>query len=414
MPSKKKGFKSNSTAVGYTLGSGDMPDPTRVNLWMPTPRPRPTITFITTAKNPRVVFLPDDPSWSPPDPYPDPVIHKTAGGAIADPPAAETTTTDANLERRPTFRIKAWGNQVVIDKQTFSAGPGTEVVAVDGGLFTIYPNAVVGEGGMITKPPPVPTELSVPTPECGMVGGLNVVLSGSRLIIDGVAMKIPLYTTTTMISGQTVVISPNSITGGTDVFRFGLTQPPPEPEIVVDGGEMLTAIGKNVVVLHETTITYGPGIPPLTEVVNDDTITIGPAGVVVHGVTLGGPAAGVNETRLDIVGGATIIRVAPDILVINGRVFTLGLDTPLTTTEIGGQLFTIGPYGVAVSTTNMTLPFGPAVVGIIVPSGTWLSHFPKETNPIKEDKDSSSPTHQWSMSRSGIAVSIAIGVLIFV
>ncbi|KAG5976547.1 hypothetical protein E4U55_007295 [Claviceps digitariae] len=413
------GSNSNSWKLIYTVGTGHLPSPTQIQLGMPPPvLPRPTITFITTDKNPAVVFPFDTPpasSQGPNDPYPDPVIHKSVAAAGTIRTGTETTTPDADVQqRRPTFHIVARGNQVIINRETFWPGPGvTAVVRVDGGLFTIYPDAVVGEGGIITKPPPAPTELSVPTPECGVVGGLNVSLSGSELVIGGVAMKIPLYPTTTMISGQRVIISPNVITVGTSVFRFNLTQPPPESEVVVDGGEMLTAIGKTVVVLHQTTITYGPGIPPLTEVVDDDTITIGPAGVVVHGMTLGGPSAGANETRLEIVGGATITRIAPSILVINGHVFTLGPDVRLTTTEIGGELFTIGPFGVAVSTLNMTLPFGPSVVGDIVPTGTWLSHFPKETDPNTDDKDSSSPTFRWSMSRSGFTVCIAIGVLVF-
>ncbi|KAG6004434.1 hypothetical protein E4U21_001102 [Claviceps maximensis] len=394
-----------------------MPNPTDVNLWMPTPSTQPRITFMTTDKNPMVVFPsnpPPYPSDVPTDPYPDPVIHKSATPVGTTPTATETNTPDVELKRRPTFHITARGNQVVIDEQTFSAGPGaTAVVAVDGGLFTIYPNAVVGEGGMVTKPPPAPTELSVPTPESGVVGGLNVALSGSELDIGGVAMKIPLYTMTTMIGGQTVIVSPNVVAVGNSIFRFNTTQPPPQSEVVVEGGQILTAIGKNVVVVHETTITYGPDIRPLTEVVDEDTITIGPAGVVVHGVTLGGPTAGTNETRLEIIGGATITRLAPCIILINGRVFNIGPDTHLTTTKIAGQVFTVGPFGVAVSNMTMTPPFGPSVVGNIIPADTWLSQFPKETNPVNDDKESSSPTLRWSMSRSGMAICIAIGVLIF-
>ncbi|KAG5952686.1 hypothetical protein E4U53_000192 [Claviceps sorghi] len=405
----------------YSGGTPLPPDVTDARLRLPTlgftfSPPRPTITFITTDKNPVVVFPTDRPPDARPshgsaDPYPDPVIHKSAAPVGTGP----RTTPDVELKPRPTptFHITANGNQVVIDAQTFPAGPGaTAVVEVDGGLFTIYPYAVIGEGGMVTKPPPVPTQLSVPSPESGVVGGLDVFLSGSELVIGGVAMKIPLYTTTTMINGRGVCISPNMIAVEGSIFVFNLTQPPPEPQVVVEGGQMITAIGKSVVVLRQTTITYGPGIPPLTEVAGEDAITIGPKGVVVHGMTMGGPMAGDNDTHLEIVGGATVSRIAPSILIINDRVFTLSPEMHLTTTDIGGQRFTIGPFGVAVSNMNMTVPFGPDVVGTIVPTGTWLSHFPLETNP-HEDEDSSSPPSRPSMSRSGIVVCIAIGVLVF-
>ncbi|KAG6065608.1 hypothetical protein E4U32_007134 [Claviceps aff. humidiphila group G2b] len=412
---------------------------TDINFWEPTKRP--TVTFVTTDKNPLVMFPTlRRPSYGRSDAYPEPIVHKTAppvqtapsetesgpgsgsGSGSGSGPESEPgpvpwpgTTPDNNVQPQPTFHITVNGDQVIIDTQTFSPKSGVvEVVTVDGGIFTIGPTVVAGEGGVITKPPPAPTVLTASTPTSGVVEGLNVYVSGTEITIDGRVMAIPLYSTTTMIDGRNVVISPNRITVGTNIFTFNLTQPAPEPVVAVDGGQILTAIGKSVVVLHQTTLTYGPGIAPLTEVIQDDTITIGPLGVFVHGMMIGGPNAGINDTRLEIVGGATITRMAPSILIINGRVFTLGPDFQLITTDIAGEAFTIGPMGVTVGKLTMTLPFrgggGGGVVGTIVPTGTRRSHFPVETNPHKS-KDSSSSISR--VSRSGMAVCIAIGVLIF-
>ncbi|KAG6199513.1 hypothetical protein E4U10_004660 [Claviceps purpurea] len=413
------------------------------------PTKRPTVTFVTTDKNPLVMFPTlRRQSYGRSDAFPDPIVHKTAppiqtapsetepgpgpgpgpgsgsGSGSGSGPETESepgpvpwpgTTPVTDVQPQPTFHITVNGDQVIIDTQTFSPKSGVvEVVTVDGGIFTIGPTVVAGEGGAITKPPPAPTAFTASTPTSGVVGGLSVYVSGTEIAIDGRVMAIPLYSTTTMIDGQNVVVSPNRITVGTNVFTFNLTQPPPEPVVVVDGGQILTAIGKSVVVLHQTTLTYGPGIAPVTEVIQDDTITIGPLGVFVHSMMIGGPNAGINDTRLEIVGGATITRIAPSILIINGRVFTLGPDFQLITTEIAGEAFTIGPMGVTVGKLTMTLPFrgGGGVVGTIVPTSTRRSHFPVETNPHK-DKDSSSSISRWDMSRSGIVVCIAIGVLIF-
>ncbi|KAG6036719.1 hypothetical protein E4U41_005556 [Claviceps citrina] len=406
------------------LGPQPLPHTTGLPVKLPSLPPGPKITFITTDKNPLVLF-PSDPrpgaSHRTADPYPDPVIHKTAAADATQPGSIPATH-----RRRPTFSITARGDQVIIDRQIFSLAAGSvAVVAVDGGEFTIYPTAVVGEGGIVTKPPPPPAELTVPAPTSGLVGDLNVTLSGAELVIGGVEMTIPPYKTTTLIHGESVTMSPYFIAVGTSVFTFRLTQPPPETDVVVNGGEMLTAIGKTVVVLHQTTLTYGPGIPPRTEVVDEDTITIGPSGVLVHGVLLGGPTAGANDTRLEIIGGATITRIAPSVAIINGRTFTicpaLSTTTTTTTTVIAGQTFTIGPHGLAVSTLTMTVPFGASVVGTIVPAGTWLSHFPLETagsaSATDEDKDSAGapPLFRAGMSlgrRGGVAVCMVIGVLV--
>ena len=101
-------------------------------------------------------------------------------------------------------------------------------------------------------------------------------------------MTMPPHGTTTNIQGQSVTISANQIIVGTRSFKFNPVQALPESEVVVAGGEMLTVAGKSVVVVHSKTITYGPDTPITTEVVEGDTVTIGPSGVRVHGLVLGG------------------------------------------------------------------------------------------------------------------------------
>ncbi|KAK2591612.1 hypothetical protein QQS21_010681 [Conoideocrella luteorostrata] len=379
-------------------------------LHMPTPLIlRPKFTFVTTDKNPAVVFPSDPP---PPDysktdagPYPDPVVHKTA------PPA--DPTPEADNQPPPTFKVTAQGTQVVINTRTFSVGPGvTTVVTVDGGRFTIYPTAVVGEGATVTKPPPAPTAIGVSTPTSGVVGSMHVSLSGSQAVVDGVTMTMPPYDTTTMVNGHVVTISRNKIVVGTNSFNFNPSQAPRETDVVVAGGEMLTAVGKSVVVLRSKTITYGPGIPLTTEVIEGDTITVGPSGVFVHGMMIGGLSAGATDSRLEVIGGATITKVAPSIAIINGRTFTVGPGSQLTTVELAGQYFTIGPLGVVGSTLTLTYPFGSSIVTTIVPTGSWLSNFPIETKPAK-GKDSLASLLRPSLPVSGLALSIAIGVLVF-
>lgn len=422
-----------TTGAAPTLGLG-LPSPLPTN--------RQTVTFVTTDKNPEVVF-----AWAQPSssfqaaavPYPDAFTHESAGapetaenagpigvgpatappdGPATTPPGAPTTTApNADPARPPpTFRVTARGNQVIINGRTFQVGPGlTKVVAVDGGHFTIYPRAIVGEGATIPKPPPPPEGWSVAAPTSGVVGGLDVSLSGSQIVIGGETVTMPLYGTKTLvIRGQSVTVSWDKIAVGTSVFTFTPSQPPPESNVVVAGGEMLTAIGKNVVVLRGTYMTYGPGVAPRTENVGGDGVVIGPSGVLVHGIVMGGPAARDNDTHLEIVGGATITEFAPNVALINGQIFTVGPGSPLKTTEmIAGQLITIGPEGLVDSSLNLTYPFGEAVVTTIVPTGTWLSDFPRETNRTS-DEDNLGSNPRSSMSRGGMALCIAIGVLLLI
>lgn len=410
--STTEGFLPHVTEISESLG---VPAPTEIDpLTTLIPFARPKVTFITTDKNPSVVFPSDPPpdysaTWS--DPYPSPIVHKT----VPTPGGRQGNTPDADHQPRPTFSITAKGNEVVINSKTVSSlRPGqTVTVGVDGGQFTIYPTAIVGEGGSITKPAPAPTNFGVSTPTKGNVGGLDVTMSGSQVVIGGVTMTMPPYGTTTDIQGQSVTISANQIVVGKNSFKFNPLQPPSESDVVVAGGEMLTAIGQSVVVVHSKTITYGPGIPGTTEVIDGDTITIGPSGVLVHGMKMGGPQADKTDTKYEIIGGATITKIAPSIAIVNGKTFTVGPGSHLTTTMIAGQEFTIGPNGITVSTLTMTYPFGSSVVTTIAPTGTWLNNFPIETNPSTKDDDSMGTSLRPSLSSGGMALCIAIGVLVF-
>lgn len=425
---------------------------------------RPKVTFVTTDKNPAVVF-PSDPvsqgSEAATDAFPGPLIHQTVPPeeiitAEADgqptpyagkqpkpeakknpkpeayqqptreavhqptpetarqptPEAAHQPTPEAVHQPTPTFRIIVQDSRVAINTQNFTPGPDiTTVVTVDGGRFTIDPTAIVGEGGSVAKRPAPPTAGSIATPTFGYVGGLSVSLSGSEAVIGGIAMTIPPWgATTETIRGQSVTVGTDRVAVEGETLRFNASGTTKEPDALIIGGEMLTAIGQRVVVVHSRTITYGTGVPAITEVIQGDTVTIGSNGIYIHGTTIGGSGARTRESRLEIVGGATVTKIAPSIALINGKTFTIGPGAAALTTVIGDQTFSLGPGGVIVSTVTMSYPFGSPVVTSIVPTGTWLTKFPAETGPI-EDEDSSGSLSRPSLAFTGTALCIAIGVL---
>lgn len=127
----------------------------------------------------------------------------------------------------------------------------------------------------------------------------------------------------------------------------------------------MTAVGPTVVVIRSTTLTYGLVSSTITETVDDDTILIGPSGVVVHNITMGGPSAHASDATYEIVGGATISQVGASLVVVGGTTFTVGPGRGTTTTVIGGETITIGPFGFAASKLSFTYPFGPTVITTI-------------------------------------------------
>ncbi|EJP69761.1 hypothetical protein CRV24_003201 [Beauveria bassiana] len=347
----------------------------------------PVTTFITTDKNPSVVF-PSDPipnysqTWPTGgdggdhtpveggDGHQTPVSRAGGGGGGGGGPASVTAT--------PTYTITAGPSSVVINTQTFTVAPGsTSVVTVDdGGVFTINPTAVVGQGATVTRPP------SVMGPSSSVLGGIPVTSAGPNLEIGGGTFPIPTSGSSTVrVNGKDVTIKPTEVIIGGNTMA--LTKPAAS-DVVVAGGEMLTVIGRSVVVLHSVTYTYGSGSAPIVQVINGDTITIGPTGVIVHGSTIGGVSAQPTDTDYEIVGGATIAKLPPSMVIVNGETYAVGpgVDTKIVT--IGDQTLTMGPIGLVMASTTMRYPFDTSVTTTIVGRATGES-LPQETGKGEED-----------------------------
>ncbi|OAQ96337.1 hypothetical protein LLEC1_01047 [Akanthomyces lecanii] len=329
----------------------------------------PVTTFITTDKNPSVVF--------PSDPIPNYSQTWPAGGGddVHTPVdgGAPTPGSDA-----PAYTITAGPTFVQINEQTFTVAPGssTIVTANDGGVFTINPTAVVGQGVTISRPP------SVMGPSSSVLGGIPVTSAGPSLEIGGGAFAIPASSSTTVrVNGKAITINPTGVTIGGESMVF---VKPAASDVVVAGGEMLTAIGRSVVVLHSITYTYGSGIAPVMQVINGDTVAIGPTGVLVHGSTLGGVSAQPTDTEFEIVGGATIAKIPPSMVIVNGETYAVGPGARMKTVVIGDQTLTIGPIGLVMASTTMKFPFDASVTTTIAGRSTGES-MPQETGSKGEE-----------------------------
>ncbi|KAL7788940.1 hypothetical protein V8C37DRAFT_418230 [Trichoderma ceciliae] len=345
---------------------------------------RHIITFITTDKNPSVVFSPEA----------TPVFSQTGftGGPgdgdhrtveLMDDPQTNTRIYDPleSIKQSPvpTFRLTAGGDQVIINDKTLSRlRPGqTTTVTVGTEIFTIFPTAVVGLGSTITKPAPQGVSLPIPTATSGVLGGVPVIISGTRLVVDGTTLSIPSQKAMTTINGRRVVLGTGAVAVDRETLIFQDPSHQPAHEVVA-GGEMLTAIGNSIVVLHSTTITYGLNVAPNKTIINGETVSIGPRGVSLHGTTIGGPSANAMNTEYEIVGGVTVGRLLPSLVVVNGVTYSVNQDDDpnnVETTVIDNQTIIIGPNGLIISSQTLTYP-GTSVTATLSPSGTPIPDLP--------------------------------------
>ncbi|KAI1095768.1 hypothetical protein F5B19DRAFT_266085 [Rostrohypoxylon terebratum] len=364
--------------------------------------PATTVTLVTTDKNPAVVF----PTQTPPD-YggspSGPNSHETAvsGGNLVTPgygidpspigSAKQSPTPVGNSDAgnheensgsgnggggggksengnggrtstiSPPITVIIQPGAVVIGDHTFIDDPGkqTSTVVVGSDTFVIDPSRVIGAGATITRPPPnigggfAPT----PTPITTSVGGLGVAFGPSVATIDGTVFTIEPTSTVVVIRGQTITLGPTDIVFPTQTLHVAAGGPGPTQTAVM-GGELITAIGPDIIVIEGTTLTYGPkASSTLTKVIDGDTILVAPTGIIIHGQSIGGITAAPGATKYAIAGGATVTQMGLTAVEIGGITFHVGIGaSEALTTVIGGHTLTIGPEGVGMETWTLGAP----------------------------------------------------------
>lgn len=411
------------TTPGYCF-QPIIPDPT-TGTWSNTApfvtRPvsgRPTVTFITTDKNPSVVFSPGPtPDYSGPsdDPLPNPGDHQTVPPDRPNPqpkPKPKPKPSEGGKDK-PTHIVKAGPGYVAIGTSTFAhlQPHQTTVVTVGRDVFTIFPTAVVGGGSTVTKPAPVPPPTDLPaTAATTSLGGLPISASDSVVYIGDHTLAVPSSGTKTVVDGHNVALTPGTVvvdSTGTLVWAVATT------DVVVAGADLATLIGPTVLVIHSTTITYGPGIDPMTTEVGDDTITVGPGGVVLGSKTLGGPGAAASDIAYEVVGGVTITKIGSEAVVISSHTYPITSGAPTTTTTIGQDILTIGPDGVSFNSMTVVGPGvdrdeDDAVTATVVPEDTASVDEPAETAGRDDDDDAAPSTRPGTHALVGLCVAISI------
>jgi len=374
------------------LFSGNVPTTTAALMGpgnLAPPEPANMVTVITTDKNPAVVFptkaAPNYGVTSAPRTQ-DPHNAVTTPAPDNNPPAYDQDADPSKGPQRsppatPPITIAVQPTAVVINDHTITDDPAgkTSVVIISGVTFSIDPSQVIGGGSTIDRNTLTGGGLS-PTPTTSRIGNINVVISSTIAVVGDSSFTLGPTSSTAIVSGQTVVIGPSAVVVGGETLSAP-TLPRPT-EVVVAGGDLITAIGQSVVVIQSTTITYGL-TGSSTTVIDNDTITFGPGGVTVRGTTLGGTAAKPGATDFAVAGGATITKIGASVVVIGGSTYTVGPGMGTTTTVVGGETITIGPNGVKVSTLTLPWPFGPTTV--ITPKATPTQ--PAATAAGAEEKD---------------------------
>jgi hypothetical protein len=334
--------------------------------------PRATITFQTTAKNPPVVTTtalyptyPDAVSDKQPiSEYSDtyiwaPITFPGFPESVIPIPITQIINEDLSMNTPITYvledgvTVMVGSNVAVIGGQTYTIGPSTNTITQGADVFTIGPSQVFGP--MLIAY--VPTAGKIFSQAQTTINGVPIDIGPTSVVLAGTTFTIGAGAPT-----QTGFYGDKSITfgpGGVIMDHTTIAPPPALPtNNVIIGGEVLSAIGSTIAVIEGTTLTYGAGVPLTTDVVNGDTITIGPSGISFDGTTLGGPNHP-SGTQLGIVGGVLITELGSTLAVIDGVTLTVGPNARPTTTVINGHTLTIVSTGLGAGGATITFPFNP-------------------------------------------------------
>jgi hypothetical protein len=338
--------------------------------------PRITVTFITTAKNPPVVTTtalypsyPSDSSAKESVPYSDTYIWGPATfpgfpSTVTPIPITQIINEDLSANTPITYvlddgvTVMVGSNAAIIGGQTYSIGPSTETITQGTDVFTIGPSQVLGPMLVVY----VPTAGGIYPQAATTIHGVPIDLGPTNVVLDSSTFAIGAGAPerTALYDGQTLTFGPGGV-----IFDQTTVAPPPPTSLnfVIVGGLVFSAIGSTIAVIEGSTFTYGSNIPLTTDVVNGDTITIGPSGVTLDGSTLGGPSHP-SGTQLGIVGGLSITELGSTFAVVDGVTLTIGPNSTPTTTVINGHTFTIDSTGLGVSGATLTIPFNPTTQAV--------------------------------------------------
>ena len=268
---------------------------------------------------------------------------------------ATTTIPLPNANSQPTNIVTAAGltfsltpSEAIVDGKTFKITPGSTPITtvLNGQTISIGPQGI----GLATTTIPLPNANSQPTTVV-TAAGLTFSLSPSEAVVDGKTFRITPGSTplTTVLNGQTITIGPNGIGLATTTIPLPRASEPTFSTVTAGG--LTFFVGPSAAVIDGKTFTIGPGSSPITTVINGQTISIGPNGVGLATTTVALP-----QSFSTVTAGGLTFSVGPSAAVIAGHTFSIGPNTPSTTTVINGQTISIGPNGIGLATTTIALP----------------------------------------------------------
>ena len=216
----------------------------------------------------------------------------------------------------------------------------------------------------------IQTQPFAPAPTAGTqttIADVPVAVLPSAVIIGDSSILIPKKSDEVVatVKGQVFTVRGSEIVAPNTVIGFGPmgNQPaPPSPKQVTIADGVVAQVADSTAIIKGTTYRIGFGASPTTITVNGVPVGIGPYGLALPSTTVTPDAITQAPMVVESAGGLTF-SIDQSEVVIEGTTYRIGSGAPSITTEIGGQILSIGPGGVGLKTTTLRPTLATAMSG---------------------------------------------------
>ena len=256
------------------------------------------------------------------------------------------------------------GETFAVGKEVLVGPTATARITSGHGSFT-YQGHVVRIDGKTVKGPSTTIDLSnfanpsiFPTPSRSVVDGVALSIGPKAAVIGtktysflpGQSSTQVVYKSHTYRLNEHGIALPHTTVSIPSHFKIFST---------VTEGDLTFSMDASDAVIAGKTYRIGPGMVPVTTVINGQTISIGPQGIGMSGTTADFPSEytpqPTNKEGYEVVTKDGIVfSLQQSDVVINGRTYSIGSGATPTMITVGGEEISLGPGGIGLPKATIT------------------------------------------------------------
>ena len=261
-------------------------------------------------------------------------------------------------------QLKASGRNIPLPN-TAKASP----FVYKGQTFSVNPSQLIAPDTSITLPP-----ANKITPFVYIDHSLSV--DASQFMARSTTIPLSSGSGTITYNGQVLTIKPSEIIGPSTTIALSAPDDSAASPTAVTTGGLTFSIGPSAAVVGSSTYSFVPGKAPATIMTHGEAVLVGSNGVQFGGVHVSIPT--IAPSFSIITQGDLTFSVAPSEVVVGGHTNDIDSDMTPITTIVDGHTISIGPKGVGLASTTITLPTPKPSFSIATEGDLTLSVAPSE------------------------------------